>query len=321
LDVSLSTESFDNYTYERCLEEGLVDAVCVTCRILRPPRSKHCRDCNKCVTRFDHHCPWIDNCVGEKNHRSFLGFSFIIVFTLFLFFALEVRYASLPSSHTPLKMILVIPLLMNAITVGIYVSLLLFQQIGLVMEGLTTNEKINSWRYGYLKDPSGSFKNPFDKGGCLNFLLFLPFVKPIPLNVINISQLHSFRRLPSDIQTAVDEHGAHIGHGAHGGHGGHDHGAHGHGAHGHGGHGGHHHGHGHDHSGHDHSGGGDTIGDFFPMGNLGQFQFPGITSNYENLIPMQGYSNGTLGGDETAVDQKHTRVTSEDQLGLLGSSS
>ena len=48
--------------------------MCPYCQVLRTPRSRHCNICNKCCERFDHHCPWTNNCVGIKNHNSFMAF-------------------------------------------------------------------------------------------------------------------------------------------------------------------------------------------------------------------------------------------------------
>eukprot|EP00064_Thunnus_orientalis_P012445 superscaffoldBa00001908_g12480 len=45
---------------------------CSVCRVVRPPRAGHCRICGVCVLRLDHHCVWINSCVGQANHRSFL---------------------------------------------------------------------------------------------------------------------------------------------------------------------------------------------------------------------------------------------------------
>ncbi len=61
----------------------------VNCRVVRPLRAKHCRICDRCVAQFDHHCPYIYNCVGLRNRASFLTFTLSVAVncSITIFFA------------------------------------------------------------------------------------------------------------------------------------------------------------------------------------------------------------------------------------------
>ncbi|XP_071442444.1 palmitoyltransferase ZDHHC6 [Hetaerina americana] len=47
---------------------------CGVCEGFKAPRAHHCRKCGRCVLKMDHHCPWINNCVGHRNHAHFAAF-------------------------------------------------------------------------------------------------------------------------------------------------------------------------------------------------------------------------------------------------------
>ena len=59
---------------DQVLWDGHWHMLCLQCRRVRPTRSKYCRVSERCVSRFDHYCPWIGNAVGERNHRDFVIF-------------------------------------------------------------------------------------------------------------------------------------------------------------------------------------------------------------------------------------------------------
>lgn len=63
----------DPFIYSSEEELAGVDGLlkCGACRSRVNELSRHCLICDKCVVDFDHHCQWLNNCIGEKNYRTF----------------------------------------------------------------------------------------------------------------------------------------------------------------------------------------------------------------------------------------------------------
>ena len=69
-----TVQKYDEDAFLRLLIRNDPSTLCPDCKVVRTMRSRHCYVCDQCVDVFDHHCPWIDNCVGGNNFRPFYAF-------------------------------------------------------------------------------------------------------------------------------------------------------------------------------------------------------------------------------------------------------
>mmetsp|Transcript_101997 Transcript_101997/g.283860 ORF Transcript_101997/g.283860 Transcript_101997/m.283860 type:complete len:341 (-) Transcript_101997:153-1175(-) len=170
-ELSLDMRGQPSHRFLRINNITVKQKFCNTCRILRPPRSKHCSFCDNCVLRFDHHCTWLGNCVGLHNYRYFvcLIYSATIflaecIYIVFCIFDIVTRERYGESSGfidwicTVWEEPKLICFLIYCLFLMVAVLLLSIYHTVISMQNLTTNEHVKN----YYKD------NPFDFGGFLN---------------------------------------------------------------------------------------------------------------------------------------------------------
>jgi palmitoyltransferase len=151
--------------------------ICPDCKIYRPARSRHCLCCDRCVEKYDHHCPWVNNCIGGKN----LGWFLVFIVATWISLAFKVficeetiraendHPGTISFSLETSKLVAVV-IGFTAFLFEVPLSLLVFIQITNFAFNLTTNERFS--RHGkvshgeslvsYEREEKNCFQNCFN---------------------------------------------------------------------------------------------------------------------------------------------------------------
>ncbi|OAY38878.1 probable protein S-acyltransferase 15 [Manihot esculenta] len=150
---------------------------CDKCCAHKPPRAHHCRICRRCVLRMDHHCLWINNCVGYWNYKAFfilvLHATVASVYSMVIIICCAFQKNWDFGGRIPLKIFYAVS---GALMVALSGTLgtLLGWHIYLITHNMTTIEYYEGIRASWLARKSGQiYRHPFDLSAYKNITMVL----------------------------------------------------------------------------------------------------------------------------------------------------
>lgn len=141
---------------------------CTICHIEQPLRCKHCKTCDHCVATHDHHCPWIGNCVGERNRFYFFWFlqcQFLQLVTGLIMCIRVVLWKREDDERLQNdEKVLILLAFFVCACFTVFVLPLVFFHIYLACVNLTSWEFLSWMRITYLKIWPKRYGSPFSQG-------------------------------------------------------------------------------------------------------------------------------------------------------------
>ncbi|KAK9513264.1 hypothetical protein VZT92_026810 [Zoarces viviparus] len=165
------------------LKPGQVVYKCPKCCSIKPDRAHHCSVCKRCIRKMDHHCPWVNNCVGENNQKYFVLFTMYIAFVslhsllmvVFHFlYCFEDDWTKCSSFSPPATVILLILLCFEGLLFLIFTSVMFGTQVHSICTDETGIERLKGETGRWVKVPcweamQTAFGGPFSLSWCSPF--------------------------------------------------------------------------------------------------------------------------------------------------------
>ncbi|XP_031702005.1 palmitoyltransferase ZDHHC7 isoform X2 [Anarrhichthys ocellatus] len=135
------------------LKPGEVIYKCPKCCSIKPERAHHCSICKRCIRKMDHHCPWVNNCVGEKNQRFFVLFTMYIslisahalgLSSMHFFTCIKVQWNECSAFSPGVSVLLLIFLCLEAILFLTFTAVMFGTQIHSICNDETEIERLKN---------------------------------------------------------------------------------------------------------------------------------------------------------------------------------
>ncbi|XP_063181433.1 palmitoyltransferase ZDHHC3 isoform X1 [Chroicocephalus ridibundus] len=165
------------------LKPGQVVYKCPKCCSIKPDRAHHCSVCKRCIRKMDHHCPWVNNCVGENNQKYFVLFTMyialislhaLIMVGFHFLYCFEEDWTKCSSFSPPTTVILLILLCFEALLFLIFTSVMFGTQVHSICTDETGIERLKNQKPTWEKT-SGWEGMKLAFGGAFSLAWFNPF--------------------------------------------------------------------------------------------------------------------------------------------------
>ncbi|ESO05783.1 hypothetical protein HELRODRAFT_77555 [Helobdella robusta] len=134
---------------------------CPKCVSIKPERAHHCSICQRCIEKMDHHCPWVNNCVGERNLKYFVLFTFyiclmschVIYMSGFHFFScISTRLSGSCFNFTPaITSFLMMMLFVESLLFGLFTCIMCISQMSAILNDETGIEQLKRDKTKYCR--------------------------------------------------------------------------------------------------------------------------------------------------------------------------